>query len=240
MSAIAASLWARLGNCMHVWAHAKKRAENEGHELRTAEWVGEKIFTLDGHPCGRPDGSEIETLSGYFQAQRDLIYSRADCRRWFKLKPEVERALEAAQEAAQRWRNGETLAHRRVGDYPGHNYPIVSKASYERAVTKFGIQGRLQNITWVTEENPWRVVGFDGDMSMVPDLFEMMNADILLRGNSTFSWWAHVAAPHDQRIFSPVVDGLGGGEHDVEFVEGNWPKCADGLEFVTDLHLKEA
>ena len=58
MSAIVENLWARLGNCLHVWAHAKKRAENEGHELRTAPWVGERIFTLDGHPCGRPDGRE--------------------------------------------------------------------------------------------------------------------------------------------------------------------------------------
>lgn len=231
MSAIAANLWARLGNCMFVFAHAKAYAEQHGHELRTQPWVGEKIFTLDGHPCGRPDGTETETLSGYFQAQKDLIYTRADCRRWFQLKPEIERALEAIG-CCRNYPH----AHMRRGDYAGAGYPLISGRSVLSAMRTLGMD---PDAIWVSDEVPWKHPAFTGDIEFLPDFYRLMKAPVLFRANSTFSWWT--ATLGHGRVFAPIITGLVGGvEHDnVPYVEGNWPKCADGMEFVTDLHLKE-
>lgn len=241
MSAIAANLWARLGNCLFVWAHAKAYAEQNGHELRTLPWVGERIFTLDGHDCRRPDGTEVETLSGYFQAQKDVIYTRADCRRWFKLKPEIEQALEAVG-----CRFHATHAHFRRGDFAGAGFPLISRQSVDEAVRKafpftFGANEEPVSLEYisVSDETPFRHPAFTGDIEFLPDFYRLMKAPVLFRANSTFSWWT--ATLGHGRVFAPIITGLVGGvEHDnVPYVEGNWPKCADGMEFVTDLHLKE-
>lgn len=234
MSAITVALYARLGNAMFGYAHARARAEQGGHELRVAPWIGESLFTLDDYPISRPDGTEVEKLQGYFQNQASLIYSRADCRRWFKLKPEIEARVRGY---ALTWADSEFIhCHRRVGDYPAANYTVVSKKSYETAVRKFGYDPGA--IAWVTEEDKFHDPYFDGWADFAPDFIRMMYAPVLFRGNSTFSWWCHAASPIGQRIFSPVVYGLGSGEHDVEFQEGNHNRFCS-LEFVTDLILPE-
>lgn len=237
MSAITVQMYARLGNAMFQFAFAKAYAEQNGHELRTLPWVGERIFSLDGHECKRPDGTETETLSGYFQAQKDLIYTRADCRRWFKLKPEIERALPEPPW----WPH----AHFRRGDYAGAGFPLVSRQSVDAAVAEHQFPGELRvnmkpgmEYISVSDETPTLNPGFTGDMEMVPDFYRLMRAPLLYRANSSFSWWA--ATLSHGKVFAPLISGLAGGvEHDnVKFVEGNWPRLAS-YEFTTDLHLAE-
>lgn len=232
MTSISANLIGGLGNKLHIWAHAKSYAEQNGHELRTPPWVGEKIFTLGDHECKRPGGTETEVLSGYFQSQKDLIYTRADCRRWFKLKPAIEAALEASLVT---YRYNLPYAHFRRGDYAGAGYPLISKKAVEMAMIEHGIIGPCVS---VSDDEPLVDPAFTGDLSMLPDFYRLMRAPILFRANSTFSWWA--ATLGYGRIFSPVITGLLGGiEHDnVPYVPGNHTRCAE-LEFVTDLHLKE-
>lgn len=233
MIPLSCQFYARLGNNLHIYAHARALAEQNLVELRTPPWVGESIFTLDDYPIKRPDGSE-EVLRGYFQSQKDLIYTRADCRRWFALRPEVARILGADPEMQP---NGIT-AHFRRGDYAGAGYPLVSRLSVIAAVAKY-FPGDHE-IEDVSDEHPVKHPAFRGDLEMLPDFYRLMRAPILFRANSTFSWWA--ATLGNGRVFAPVITGLKGGEehYTVPYVEGNWPKCADGLDFVTDLHLKES
>jgi hypothetical protein len=66
-----------------------------------------------------------------------------------------------------------------------------------------------------------------------------MAADVVLRANSTFSWWAALLGRG--RVFSPLVEDRIG-DQTVEFVEGNWPRMCDtknGSARLTDLHIRD-
>lgn len=239
MSNLAVSFYARLGNNMFIYAHARALAEQTGVELRTPPWVGEAIFTLDNYPIKRPDGSE-QVLAGYFQSQKDIIYTRADCRRWFAIKPEL---LPKLVKHSAYWPH----AHFRRGDYAGAGYPLISRKAVDAAVAEHQFPGDLRKnmipgreYHVVSDEHPLIDPEFTGELAMLPDFYRLMRAPVLYRANSTFSWWA--ATLSHGRVFAPIITGLAGGiEHDnVPYVEGNWPKCADGMDFVTDLHLKES
>lgn len=219
-----------LGNRMFMWAHAKALSEQTGEELRNEAWVGESIFTLDGHKSVRPDGRYTTgdvVLTGYFQSQADLIYTRADCRRWFKLKPKVEAMLEG-------WAEHRPVAHIRRGDYLDAGYPVITEQAAKLAAANEG----YPIIGLVSDDYPDLHAHFTLELAMFPDFYRMMTAPVLFRSNSTFSFWAGVLS--HGKVFSPIITGLAGGvEHDhVLYVPGNWPRCAD-LPFVEDLYLKE-
>jgi hypothetical protein len=206
-------------------------------ELFTEPWIGESVFSLGGKTHARPEsalgGVEIDE---YRQSQKDLIYTKSDCLRWFDLKPEIKARVRGYALTGQD--SGFVHCHRRVGDYRHLNYPIISKNSYRDACLKFGYE--LGQIEWVTEEEPFRDPYFDGWADFIPDFLRMMHAPVLFRGNSSMSWWAHAASPVAQRVFSPVITGLAGGvEHDnVPYIEGNSARLAE-LPGITDLHLRE-
>lgn len=236
MKYVAASLIGRFGNQMFQYAFAKAYCERHGYELLTPLWVGQKVFQIDNartivswpkrNEENLKDGEDRIELESYFQNQKSLIYSRADCRRWFKLRPEIQQAL-------TRLDYPKVVAHRRVGDYKGLGWPVVSEESYRKAAEQFGYK-----IDWIlTEENPLHHDLFAPELSFVPDFFAMLQADVIFRGNSTFSWWG--ATLSNARVFSPVMDGIKGGEQLVPFVEGNHPRCLE-LAFLTDLHLRES
>ena len=125
------------------------------------------------------------------------------------------------------------LAHRRVGDLIRCGYPQVSERSYLDAAKAIGVEQPV----FVTEENPLPLGRLDASLSWAPDFFRLTRAEVLFRGNSTFSWMA--ANLCDGRVLSPIIEGLYGGiEHDCKFVEGNWPRFCN-LDFVTDLHISE-
>lgn len=233
MKTVALRNLGRFGNRMFRYAHARALAEQNGWMLKTERWEGEKIFTLDAEGFAfwpEPDGSEDMLIDGYCQNQQSIIYSRADCRRWFKLKPEVEAKL------IERHYYALPHAHFRRGDYAGAGYPLVSKRAVEAAMLQYGI---YDPCVPVSDETPRGDPDFPGELSFLPDFYRLMRAPILFRANSSFSWWA--AALGHGRVFSPIITGLTGGvEHDnVPFVEGNYPRLCE-LSFVTDLHLKES
>jgi hypothetical protein len=212
-----------VGNRCFQWAHAKSFCEQNNHELRCEEWVGEQIFTLDGYVPIRPDGTEQIQLFGYFQRQEDLIYSRADCRRWFNLRPEVYAETIRIQPLMPH-------VHLRRGDYASAGYPLISEKAAEAALAEHGFGDEAYVIVSDEGQNP--------ELRIVHDFVRLMRAPVLFRANSTFSFWAGVLS--HGRIFAPIITGLKGGvEHDdVKYVEGNWPACAE-LPVVTDLHLRE-
>lgn len=214
----------RFGNQLFQWAHLKALCDRDGHTLCCPEWVGETIFDIP-HGC-RDVG---EHVGGYNQDQASLIYTRKQVKEWFQFKPQVLSVLK------QNVHPCELVAHRRVGDLAGYGYVVVSKDSYERARQEYNLPPQ---ISWVTEENPMVLSGLPGYTGQwLPDFYRCMTAKYLLRGNSTFSWWA--AALGDGEVYSPRIDGLKGGmEQDCHFEKGNHCKFVE-LPNITDLHLKE-
>lgn len=212
-------------------AYARSLAERLGVPLRTNPWPGTKIFEGWPEEPWSPDGHRIE--DGYRQCQRDLIYTRTDARRWFRLKPEFEKW-------ALYWTTVPAYAHRRVGDYAACGYVVVSMESYLNQSLKMGLCGgdwnlRQRGFQLVTEEEPWPDASLP--FPWLADFLRLMHAPILLRGNSSFSWWA--ATLGNAEVWSPRIDGLEGGrEHDCTFEKGNHCKMFDAAGF-TDLHLPE-
>jgi len=90
----------------------------------------------------------------------------------------------------------------------------------------------------VSDEIPGKDPFLPDTMSFLPDFYRLMNAPILFRSNSSFSYWAAVLGDNNV-VFAPIIEGLEGGrEHDrVPFVVGNRPRISMH-DFCTDLHLE--
>lgn len=242
------SLQGLFGNTLFQYAFAKAYSERHGFELCCNWPQGEQIFQLahsipmfpeparvaeNDLSVGLVPSDDFEVRS-YFQQQTALIYSRADCKRWFKFRPEVQALLDAIPQPSA------CYAHRRIGDYAGYGYVVVSRESYIRAIKRFGFD--LKEFTWLNghgyvtpEDERSHVPGLPDDIGFLRDFYCMMRANVLFRSNSSFAWWASVLG--EAETFSPIIDGIEGGkEQDVEFTAGNWPRFAN-LGFVTDLHL---
>jgi hypothetical protein len=164
-----------------------------------------------------PWGEVNVDLFGYFQKAECLsILSRAQLRHWLQIRPEWEAEVQFP-------RMPYVAAHLRRGDYVSRYssvYCVVSRESYIRACEQFALD--VTQLTWVSEETPHPFP--DLQLEFLSDFLILKHAAVLLRSNSTFSFWAGVLS--DGRVFSPIVDGLRG-EHDVPFVPGNRPKCVD-------------
>jgi hypothetical protein len=258
MSVLVCSLQGRFGNQVMQYLLCRAFAQAYGLELRMDPWIGERIFQID-HP--RPNDWERpgavhelprvnehsiferdrhepffrgREFRGYAQMQQCMIYTKRQAQAWLKLRPEIETACAHAVLASP-MSSGAVVCHRRVGDYVGYGYPVVSHHAYERACAEFGLD--LDEAVFLSEENPIPHAGFLPDeLSFMPDFYRMMVAKTLLRANSSFSWLAALLG--DGLVLSPIVEGLEGGkEHNCAFVAGNHPRFAPHLDFVTDLHV---
>lgn len=239
MPVITANLLGRFGNQCMGYLFARGYATKHGFDFQCEPWIGQRIFQLEDAPITAKDlprRSELDLVDGegdvniygYAQSQNALTYTRQQAREWFKFRPEIDEKLKPYRDCTF-----ETLAHRRVGDYIGYGYPVVSKKSYLDAYREFD----LFPPDFVTEEDPLTDENFTGELSFLPDFYTLVRAKVIMRANSTFSWIAGVL--NEGRVFSPIIDGLEGGrEHDVKFVEGNWPRLSNH-SFCTDLHLPE-
>lgn len=239
---IALQFLGRMGNCMSSYAFARAFAEQNNLELQTDPWVGQKVFGLNDPPIDMsrvylkptldentitPDAKDF-LFRSYCQQQKCLIYTRRDCLRWFKFAKEISDNLPVLKDNS-------LVAHIRRGDFLGYKYPCPSRASYTRLRDELFPH---LDMLLISDEHPMHFDGFTDDLADIPDFWLMTKAPILLRANSTFSWWAGTL--NHGAVYSPVMDGLEGGkEHDVQFVRGNWPKFRSDLPFLTDLHLPE-
>lgn len=258
MSVLVCTFQGRFGNAMLQWLFAKGWAEAHGFELRHEPFIGERVFQIEGvRPDGRPvhrvNEKELCALGvlarmqdhppvldyefrGYAQTQDCVdFYTKRQAQSWLKLRPEIETACANAV-LADGGKDDRIVFHRRVGDYIGYGYPVVTMASYVRACLRFGLLCKPPHLTILSEEDPTPHAGFlPDDLAFMPDFYRMMVAPTLLRANSSFSWLAALLG--DGLVLSPVIEGLEGGkEHDCAFVPGNWPRFAN-LDFVTDLHV---
>jgi hypothetical protein len=114
-------------NRMSKYAFARAYADRHGAVLRTTAWKGQQVFTIDDPPCGdRPlrlrdtfkleewDGEVDITLCGEAHHQKNLIYTRADARRYFTFRPEILAVLKDVP-------TFEVAAHLRWGDFVNAN-----------------------------------------------------------------------------------------------------------------------
>lgn len=226
MACIYTKLIGRFGNQLFQYAYTKAHCEQNGDTLVTDKWVGQGLFNIsDPLPPGK-----CKSLDGYFQDQGSMIYTRSQARSWFTIRPEIKGFLD------QHLSEAPILCHRRVGDYAGLSYVVVSLRSYWDALVKFGY--KITDAAFITEENPGCVNRFPQELMFFVDFYCMMKTPVLFRGNSSFSWWAATLAPNTQKIYSPVITGMVSGERDCEFVPGNSSRFCE-LPFVTDLHIKE-
>jgi len=229
----------RFGNTLFQYAFAKAYCEKYDAILHCDPgWIGYRIFNLtDPVPeCvftgvsdsdDKPYNKDAD-YSGYAQCQAAMLYTKEQVRGWFSFKDEIFQCLKLLN-------HEQILAHRRVGDYASCGYPVVSEQSYYGACIKFGIDSA--DLVFVIEEKPSVLECLPNDLSWLADFYRLMNADVLLRGNSSFSWWAAMLNK-EGTILSPVIErSIGGFENNVEFVDGNYPRLAN-LEFVTDLYVQ--
>ncbi len=238
----------RWGNQLFQYAFAHAYARKHHARLEVPEWLGERVFDLRAHrpSCELPkvklvdlvDGQTGIDLSGFFQHERALgYYSRADARRLFRVRREWIRRFPR--------REGYYIAaHVRRGDYASfHNqrFCLVSRPSYRAAIEQFALDRK--RVVWVTEETSSTADDLvAGGLDFLEDFLTLMRADVVLRANSTFSWWA--ATLGTGMVYSPVV-GSHVGVADVPFVEGNHPRLLDTAnpynraDIHSELHLRE-
>lgn len=231
----------RFGNQLFGYAFARGYCERHGLELHTDPWIGEQIFEISHPRCDEELPRIEETMVGdafgdvsyrsYSQSQQCAdFYTVEQCRRWFKFLPDIRSALSKVHIPDDDY----LVAHVRHGDFKGYGYALCAEASYRKAADEFGYAEH--EVRFVREESPLIDRWFGTDLEFLPDFFRLMRAPILFRANSSFSFWPALLGEHE-RVFSPVIDGLAGGqEHDVRFVEGNHPRLSHHA-FVTELHV---
>lgn len=220
----------RWGNQLFQYAFSRAYCEKYNTELRTAPWLGQQIFEDMNDPqcvagttrCpdeifpNTPNFGHYEVF-GYFQSPQHLsLYDSDFARKIFSFKQEILDKLTVPE--------GDYIAvHKRRGDYVttySNVFCIVSDKSYQDCIDKINTDNLP--IMECSEENRSVNENLPQEMQFLQDFYILMNAKILLRSNSTFSWWAHVLGREDQEIYSPVVNNLTGW-NDVEFVNSNSP-----------------
>ena len=240
MPLVTIPLVGRLGNLLFIYSFARAWAEQNGYELALPPWLGEQVFEIP--QAVRPDRYRVDKVfpEETHQNQESLIYTRAQVRQWFQFKPQVLERLKPVQSP------GVLLNVRGARDYLDAGLVCISRESYLDACQNH--LGSLDGIGWETDTEPTRLPDFTGNPSAcglgtapvsIPSFYRLMQAPVLFRANSTFSWWA--ATLSRGRVFSPVIKGIKGGVPQArcnEFVEGNWPVMCDNSPN-TDLHLKE-
>ncbi len=243
----------RWGNCLFQYATARKYAEEHKSQLQTPNWVGEKVFNISDPRITAelpteefdhlPWGKTNINLSGYFQFQEIVSHwKRSELKSWFTFQ-------DCWLQRFPKKRPFYVACHLRQGDYLTNFSNVFCNmlpSSYEKQLKKMGVDPK--DVIYVKESEPELAPDLKGqgvkgiwgeDLDFLPDFMTLVNADIVLRANSTFSWWAGVLSKG--KVYSPLVEDKVG-PHEVEFVEGNWPRVVDNKNChtnVSDLHLSE-
>ncbi len=257
MPLITVTLQEGFGNRMSQYAFARAYAELHGCELQTTPWMGSHVFDINDPPITKElptvtmesfetwDGRTDINLVGWGQHQKNLIYTRNQVREWFRFRPEILDALKNVP-------SYEVVAHLRWGDFvwcPG--FVAITKESYLRACTQYGVDAT--KLRFISEEEPIVVPELEtGDhhtrgtdpritnLGFLPDFYAMMQAQILFRACSTFSFWAATLG-NARRVFSPDLSGINyidPGYREVPFVEGNHMPITMDTSCHSQLHLK--
>lgn len=221
----------RFGNQLFQYAFARAYAEKHGGTLEIPEnWIGKKIFKNIDHPKISknlprtpidtiPNGRLNIDLFGYYQTLKSLEYLKiSKLKEWFVIKEDI-------VEMFPKEKNFYISAHIRRGDYVNkysNLFCIINETSYIKYVKDIGFLE--DSIVWIREDNPKNSKFLSYDINFLEDFMTLLNSDILLRANSTFSFWAGILGK--SIVYSPVIIGKVG-KNDVDFVEGNWEAIVD-------------
>lgn len=236
----------RFGNQLFQYAIGKGYCKTYGYTLEIPEnWIGRELFkNIDDNiikeelpsyeanqpPCGLYD---VDFKSQYWFNQSAVsLFTRQQSKYWFEFKDKYKIKSDKTKKI---------VAHLRRGDFSQciDKFTIITKNCYKKAIKKFGynfddiyfVQGNFytpKHKKWVMRDPYY----------FLEDFQTIQNANVIFRGNSTFSWWA--ATLSDAKVFSPVVGRKTGWQDDIKFVEGNHPPTVykDFYEqFISDMYL---
>lgn len=214
----------RFGNQLFQYAFAQAYALKYNAILETPKWVGQELFGINDKPISKklpktqmditPWGEVNIDLFGHFQNQQCFDLYKNNIKETFKFNQSI-----LSQFSGLRC---EIAAHLRRGDYLKYKdvYCTVTDMSYIRACDIYWLD--KNKITWLSEDHKRNTKL----PQYIDDFLVMMYTNVLLRSNSTYSWWAGTLG--NARVFSPLVDNLTGLKS-VEFVPGNHPKFMDPI-----------
>lgn len=216
------------GNQLFQFLFSKFYADKYNAVLEIPEdWIGRKIFQdMNYQVISKklkqtkidliPFGEVNIDLKGYFQFSEAIdLFSTSKIRNLLKFKKDI------VKKYSSPYKKEYVAVHIRRGDYVekySHMFCNISNDSYKKALDKFNtelypVRFCMSNLVKRDDSNV---------DSFLYDFFIMMQATILFRSNSTFSFWAGVLG-NQNKVYSPVVEDLTGW-NTVEFVEGNYPK----------------
>lgn len=250
----------RFGNQVIAYCFAQSFAQQHGATLEVPEnFPLRRVFRLSNPVCNNdkkivrmpldyiPTNEEVNKifdtgmkidLWGYYQNQKSIdFYSHQWIRENLVFQNWVNNVCN--------YMHGPYYAcHMRRGDYVNQpeRYCNITDDSFYKVIAHVNNNDGVQLGYILTEENPQR--DKDGycesiGLGWLPDFMCMVNSEILIRSNSTFSLvagWFH----RGLKIYSPLVEeriGL----NNINFVEGNWPRCCDSRYHpveLTNLYLK--
>lgn len=232
----------RMGNLLFQYCYLRAFCEQNGHQLCQYPWVGEKIWDIPEAVRPRSNGNPADIVLGedLHQRQSSLIYTRKQVKEWLRIKPSVLDMLRPVLEN----RRPVLLDWRRGTDYLGAGLVSLGNTCYADAALVRGFSP--EECEWEVDTSPTRLPAFQGDVTAaglgttwvsLPAFYKLMTSKVHFRAPSSFSWWA--ATLGNAKVYAPVIKGVEGGKPDAyaQFVEGNWPVCADNAPN-TDLHLE--
>lgn len=213
----------RFGNSLFQYATARALADLHGAELQADPWIGPTIFedagampikgagveVGDGVPFHAFNfvGYEVVTLRGWFQRPEFVnTYTRNQVRKWFKLRPEFTVLTPFHR-----------VFHWRVGDKATEPFScVVSMASYRAQIERLGF--KMIDFEKVSEEESHTNPRLPKHLQLLVDFQILMQSRVMLRGNSTFAWWAAVLG--NPTVYSARIAGKTGYSH-CAFEPGN-------------------
>tara|TARA_Y100000310_G_C20579222_1_gene762117 strand:- start:7 stop:927 length:921 start_codon:yes stop_codon:yes gene_type:complete len=144
-------------------------------------------------------------------------YNKRDLRKLFEFSDEVIKS--DVYKRAEDKQGTYDIAHLRRDDIVfskddhNWNYPVISRASYEKAFKTFDVDSK--KVEWISDDFPshpnmgWKYPeGQRGSpgifFDFFPDFLKLYFARNIFRANSSFSWWASFLSPV-ATVYSPIL-----------------------------------
>lgn len=226
-------------------------------------WIGYKIFNIklpeiEVIPIARTPIDYIPTLEqlkkhqridllGFWQFQDAIdFFSKKDIQEWLCFQNWVTEIFPRKTTSKE---NYKISIHKRRGDYlhPDNinRFCCISNRSFykclhENVLPQFEISDD-PHILEISEETATsndycKSLGID----FFPDFMNLVNSDIIIRSNSSFSFWAAVLG--GKTSYSPVVNNCTGWS-DVDFIKGNHSPFVYAKYFpnqkISDMYIKD-
>jgi len=222
----------RFGNQIFQYLFAKILSEKYNATLEIpADWIGRKIFeNINDPPISRklPRTKEDDIpnytncdLYGYYQSNECFnLLSKSLIKNKLKIK-------KSWLDAFIKPKDYYIACHIRHGDYISKHkdiFCIIYEDSYIQLINKLNFN--IDDIIWVREESPHKCEIFEENgIGFLYDFLILLYSDILIRSNSTFSYWAGIFGEHKE-IFSPIILDKVGYNY-VDFSPNNWEPIYD-------------